>query len=158
MRIRKTSASEFDTLAAIWEASVRATHHFLTDADIHALRPLVRNTYLALVDLRVHADGNDEIQGFVGVADGKIEMLFIAPQWRGQGIGKALLQHAVTRMGAAQVDVNEQNAEAAEFYRRMGFTVYSRSPLDGQGKPFPLLHMRLTGGPPQKQQCGDPCR
>lgn len=128
----------------VWEASVRATHHFLTDADIDELRPLVLNEYLALVDSRVCSGDNGEIQGFVGVAHGKIEMLFVAPQWQGHGIGKALLQYAVTRMGATLVDVNEQNPAATGFYRRMGFSVFDRSPLDGQGRPFPLLHMRLA--------------
>jgi hypothetical protein len=29
------------------------------------------------------------------------------------------------------------------FYRHIGFSVRGRSPLDGQGKPYPLLHMTL---------------
>ena len=38
--------SDFDTLTTLWEASVRATHLFLSEEDILALRPLVRGTYL----------------------------------------------------------------------------------------------------------------
>lgn len=142
--IRTPSTSEFVAITDVWEASVRATHHFLTGADIDALRPLVLNEYLALVDLRVRTGDDGKIQGFVGVADGKIEMLFVAPQYHGHGIGKALLQYAVTEMGATLVDVNEQNPAATGFYQRMGFSVFDRSPLDGQGRPFPLLHMRLA--------------
>ena len=41
-KIRRTRAADHDTLVALWERSVRATHHFLTEADIGALRPLVR--------------------------------------------------------------------------------------------------------------------
>jgi putative acetyltransferase len=43
------------------------------------------------------------------------------------------------------VDVNEQNEQALGFYRHLGFEVVGRSPLDGQGKPYPLLHMTLAG-------------
>jgi putative acetyltransferase len=41
------------------------------------------------------------------------------------------------------VDVNEQNPQGVGFYRHMGFEQVGRSELDGQGNPFPLLHMRL---------------
>jgi putative acetyltransferase len=55
-----------------------------------------------------------------------------------------LLHHAIAAFGATELDVNEQNEQAVGFYRRMGFEVVGRSALDGTGKPYPLLHMRLT--------------
>ncbi|OAT53609.1 histone acetyltransferase [Providencia heimbachae ATCC 35613] len=42
------------------------------------------------------------------------------------------------------IDVNEQNPQAVGFYQHMGFSQYRRSELDGQGNPFPVLHMRLN--------------
>ena len=47
------------------------------------------------------------------------------------------------RWGVRTLDVNEQNPLAAGFYERAGFVVVGRSPVDGAGRPFPLLHMRL---------------
>jgi putative acetyltransferase len=46
------------------------------------------------------------------------------------------------RPGALTVDVNEQNPAAVGFYERLGFVVVGRSPRDGSGRPFPLLHLR----------------
>jgi putative acetyltransferase len=63
----------------------------------------------------------------------------------GKGVGKLLLQHAIAEFGANEVDVNEQNPQGVAFYRHMGFEQVGRSELDGQGNPFPLLHMRLGG-------------
>ena len=40
-QIRSARSADFDTLVALWERSARATHDFLTEADIGALRPLV---------------------------------------------------------------------------------------------------------------------
>ena len=40
-QIRRARAADLDTLVALWERSVRATHEFLTEDDIGALRPLV---------------------------------------------------------------------------------------------------------------------
>jgi len=135
--------AQFDALAALWEASVRATHDFLPEADIKRLREQVRHLYLAQMPLQVAMDAHGEILGFIGVAHGHVEMLFVAPEARGQGVGRTLLQHAVSHLAATNVDVNEQNPKAVGFYAHQGFEKVGRSALDGEGKPFPLLHMRL---------------
>ena len=138
------AAEDMARVVEVWEASVRATHHFLTEADIQYLKPLVGD---GLTELRVLAgvrDSDGQVVGFIGVEGAKIEALFIHPAWRGQGIGRRLLSYAVEALGATEVDVNEQNDQAVGFYRRMGFEVVSRSDVDGLGLPFPLLHMRTN--------------
>ena len=143
MKIEQAQAADYQALIALWEASVRATHHFLQEADIIALKPLILEHYFAAVDL-VCARGEEKIAGFCGVHDGNIEMLFIAPEARGSGVGRLLVAHAIQRQGARRVDVNEQNAQTLGFYQHLSFGVTGRSPLDGQGKPYPLLHMALA--------------
>lgn len=128
----------------VWEASVRATHDFLAPGYVDELRPLVRDTYLDLVDLACLRDDDGSVVGFVGTAAGKIEMLFVDPAHFRRGVGRRLLRYAVRSVGAVLVDVNEQNRGAVQFYLRGGFEVCGRSPLDGQGRPYPLLHMRLA--------------
>ena len=46
--------------------------------------------------------------------------------------------------GVTEVDVNEQNASAVDFYTRRGFAVVGRRDSDDEGRPYPLLHLRLT--------------
>ncbi len=128
-------------LIKIWERSVRATHDFLPDEEIHELKPLILNNYFDAVLLKCSKNSEGEIIGFIGVAGHKIEMLFISPDAQGRGIGSALCQYAIKHMGASKVDVNEQNPRAREFYEKMGFNVVNRSELDGQRKPYPILHM-----------------
>ena len=82
--------------------------------------------------------------GFAGSQDGKLEMLFVAPEVRGRGVGRALLAHAVEHARVRTLDVNEQNPQAVGFYEHEGFVVAGRSPVDDAGRPFPLLHMRLV--------------
>lgn len=142
--IYPAQASDFDAITVLWEASVRATHHFLSDADIVSLRPQVRDQYLPMVELRVYRDEKGAILGFLGVAEHRLEMLFVHPEACGKGIGKQLLHYAIEKMGVTEVDVNEQNPQALGFYQSQGFSVIGRSPLDGQGNPFPLIHLRLV--------------
>jgi len=142
-RIRPATSTDFPTLVAIWESSVRATHDFLTEADIEFYRPLVL-TYLPTLSVHCLVTQPSKIAGFVAVGDDQVEMLFVCPQVRGQGVGKTLLAYAIATLGAVRVDVNEQNDQAVGFYRHAGFEVVSRSALDGTGKAFPLLHMAIA--------------
>ena len=83
----------------------------------------------------------------MGVAEGKIEMLFLAPERRGGGLGRRFVEFAITELDVRLVDVNEQNGRALGFYEKMGFETFSRSERDPQGNPFPILHMRLKPEP-----------
>ena len=144
LTITAVTAEEYPALTELWEASVRATHDFLTEAHIQRLRPLILNDYLAAVELRAARDGQGKLLGFAGVHEHKLEMLFIDPARRGAGVGKALLDFVVAELGVREVDVNEQNPQAVGFYLHQGFSVTGRSELDGQGEPFPLLHLQIA--------------
>ena len=125
-----------------WESSVRATHDFLTEKDIESLIPLVE-IGLKEVENIVCIKDNDIIKGFIGIDKDKIEMLFIEDKYRGNGIGKKLIKYAIDKYNVKYVDVNEQNKKAVGFYIHLGFKVFDRSEIDGQGNPFPILHMKL---------------
>jgi putative acetyltransferase len=141
-KIEKVDKADYQEIVDVWEASVRATHHFLKEADIAYFKPLILNTYLDAVDLRCIRN-NEKIIGFIGVADSNLEMLFIHPDSRGKRIGKVLLDYSIEKMDVKKVDVNEQNEQAVGFYERCGFEIKGRSALDSLGKPYPILHMKL---------------
>jgi putative acetyltransferase len=143
MNIVVATEGDYHEIMEVWEASVRATHEFLTEKDIRFFKSVIPNEYLPAVALHCVKDGADRIYGFVGVAEQTVEMLFLAPQSRGKGLGKMLLNYAIAELGARKLDVNEQNPFAVGFYEHMGFKVVSRSSVDATGKPFPLLHMEL---------------
>ena len=71
-----------------------------------------------------------------------MEALFVDPDFRGSGIGRALVEDAVKRHPALSTEVNEQNLQAIGFYERLGFERFGRSAIDGQGRPYPLIHLR----------------
>lgn len=128
-------------LVDIWEDSVRATHSFLTHADIETIKLYVPHAIKAVPHLFVARENTGSIHGFLGISGQKIEMLFIATQ-RGHGLGKKLIQETMSLYPITDVVVNEQNQQAIGFYEHMGFEVYDRSATDEQGGPFPILFMR----------------
>ncbi|MBI6549241.1 GNAT family N-acetyltransferase [Xenorhabdus lircayensis] len=144
MQIQQANKTDFSTLIQIWEASVLATHDFLPKAMIEILRPQILNDYLPNLTVYKAVDEQHNIVGFISTAQHRVEMLFVLPQARGTGIGKMLLKFAIDALQINELDVNEQNIQGVGFYQHMGFQVFSRSELDGQGNPFPLLHMKLA--------------
>ncbi|MCK9815057.1 GNAT family N-acetyltransferase [Pseudomonas sp. MAFF 302046] len=144
MPIRLRRPSDDVPLAALWLRSVRATHDFLDEADIQLLYPLVRDAYLPGLEVWVLDNPDGRPGGFIARAADKVEMLFVEPAQLGQGIGRQLLDHVKTLHEHLSVDVNQQNPRAHGFYRHYGFVEYARSETDGEGRPFPVIHMRLA--------------
>lgn len=142
-QICKVNKHDYLELIDVWEKSVRKTHDFLPDDEIRQLKVLILDKYFDAVILKQIKNAEDKIIGFSGVADHKVEMLFVAPPAQGQGVGSVLLNYAIKHQEVTKVDVNEQNPRAKEFYNKMGFHVVSRSDIDGQGKPYPILHMEV---------------
>ncbi|MFI8415534.1 acetyltransferase [Serratia sp. NPDC078593] len=140
--IKPSTAEDYPRLVTLWLNSVRATHHFITEAQLNALQPLVANDYLPALAVWCAQDSAGHICGFIGMNANKVEMLFIDANQRGKGIGKALLAFAATHYDEILLDVNEQNPQAVGFYQHYGFKSMGRSERDGQGNPFPLLHMK----------------
>lgn len=141
--ITPATETQHPQLAAIWESSVRATHHFLKPEDIEFYKHIVQTEAFKAVTLHCIKDNNDTIIGFSGIHGENLEMLFVHADHIAKGAGKALLQHAIKTLGVTKVDVNEDNKEAHQFYERHGFRTTGRSPLDPSGKAYPILHMTL---------------
>lgn len=130
-------------LLVVWEASVRATHLFLSESEINNIKAYVPQALAGVAHLIIAEDENGAPIAFMGIENGSLEMLFVSPEERGKGLGKALLRYGIERYGVERLAVNEQNPQAKGFYEHMGFQVYKRTDRDEQGNPYPLLYMRL---------------
>ncbi len=95
MYTERATQADYPRLIELWDASVRATHDFLAEQDLVELKPLILEQYFAAVELTVAKDTDAQILGFIGVSEGNIEMLFIAPESRGLGVGKLLTCYAI---------------------------------------------------------------
>lgn len=139
--IRKMEVTDYPRLMEIWESAVLHTHDFLMAEDFSYYKKQLPVYFQHVTLLGFEHEG--QLVGFMGIAEGNLEMLFVDNDWRGTGIGKKLVAYAIAHLQVTKVDVNEQNAQAIGFYNYMGFTVVRRSALDGEGKAYPILHMEL---------------
>jgi putative acetyltransferase len=142
-RIRRATAADRERLFEVWRRAARATHHFVSPEDLDAFEPLVRDYLISDSEFWVVCDASELVMGFMGLSGNRLESLFLAPDFHRLGAGRRLVRHAHALRGELTVDVNEQNEAACRFYEACGFAVEGRSELDDNGRPYPLLHMRM---------------
>lgn len=143
IRIRQSTLADGDRAVQIWRDAVDATHDFLTTEDRAAIEAEVQ-FFLPAASLWLAVDADDRPIGFMLLDGSSMEALFIDPAYRGAGVGRALVIHALDCHPMLTTDVNEQNEQAVGFYERMGFIRTGRSDLDGQGRAYPLIHLRFA--------------
>lgn len=147
MAIRHIRPTEGERAVEIWRRAVDATHGFLAASDRQSLDAMVRD-FLPQAPLWLAVDANDHPLAFMLIDQGHMEALFVDPAWHGNAIGTSLVRHGLCLHPRMTTDVNEHNGRAIVFYEKMGFTRTGRSPLDGQGRPYPLIHLQHPGPPP----------
>lgn len=143
---------DYPVLTDIWEGTVQATHHFLSEADFDFYKSNL-SKYFSSVELFI-AKNNGIIEGFIGVSNSEIELLFIREELRGKGVGKRLLSYAVDVLKKKKVSVNEQNEQAVLFYKHLGFKAVGRSEYDAEGKHYPYTTFRNTVALMVKKRAG----
>ncbi|WP_448701308.1 GNAT family N-acetyltransferase [Mucilaginibacter sp. AW1-3] len=129
-------------IIAVWERSARATHHFVAPADLDRYKTLVEKIDFSSFPVYCLVNANT-VLGFIGTEGPRIETLFLDPAYIGYGFGSKLMNFALNELKANNVDVNEQNTNAVNFYSKFGFVAYDRTELDTQGGPYPILKMKL---------------
>ena len=143
IEVNRRTPSLINHLLAMWEASVRATHLFLSDQEIENIKKYVPDALKNISLLITAKNKNRQSVAFMGIEQQKLEMLFFFFLERGKGLGKKLICYGMEKYAVNELTVNEQNPLAKGFYEHMGFHVYKRSELDKQGNPYTLLYMRL---------------
>lgn len=107
--------------------------------------------------------GNDEVKGFISIyrINGYcyVEHFAISEEYRGEGIGKSVLDELIKSEEKICLEVEPPNTEIAkrriEFYRRNGFYLneypYIQPPISKGTKAIPLLIMTTGGAIDEKE-------
>lgn len=140
LTIRAFVPGDIPHLSRIWHQASLGAHGFLGRARLDEQRHLIETVYLPAAETWVAetwvAGAARAPLGFISLLDDFVGGLFVDPAAQGQGIGRALLDHALALKGGLSLDVYTANAGAMAFYRAQGFREVSRQPVDGQGLPF----------------------
>lgn len=141
VRIRTGGEADFDALTDLWERSVRGSHTFMDEAELAHQRPRIRDLLLPSMDVWV-AERDGVPVGFVGARDDGVELLYIAPESQGEGIGRTLLSQVAGGAGADRVEVFADNVIGVGFYRSLGYVETERYVTTVAGGTFEILRLR----------------
>ena len=142
--LQERDSAQIQRLIAIWEASVRATYLFLSEKEIAKIKHYVPQALERVSHLMIAERNPGCPVAFMGVEGKRLEMLFLAPEERGRGLGRQLLEYGIRTYGIQEVTVNEQNPQAVGFYQHIGFEIDHRTDCDEEGNPYPLLYLKRT--------------
>jgi putative acetyltransferase len=145
MKLRQAAPADGVRVMEVWRRAVDATHHFLTPEDRRAIDAEVA-AFLPGAPLDLAVDDTGRVIAFMLLEGNRMEALFVDPDYHRRGVGRMLVEEALRRHPDLATDVSEQNVAALGFYERLGFARRGRSAVDGQGRPYPLIHLRYASG------------
>jgi len=120
--IRAARSDDLPALLELWLVSTTQAHPFIDESYWLESLGLVREVYLPGAQTWVWEDNG--LKGFISVMDARfIGALFVAPDALSQGIGKALIRHAMARFPDLSLEVYQKNTRAVHFYHLQGFRI-----------------------------------
>ncbi|MCL3819790.1 GNAT family N-acetyltransferase [Aeromicrobium wangtongii] len=135
--IRPAHEADLDALTDVWERAARSSHGFMDPADFSEMRPFMRDSYLPSMEVLLAELGGRPI-AFVGARENHVELLYVDPEFHGQGLGTRLL----AEVGATSVEVYADNTTGVAFYRSQGFAEVLRRESDAAGRPYAMVVLR----------------
>ena len=107
----------------IWMKSTIKAHDFISKEYWQNNYNTVKEVYIPMSETFVYKDVQG-IKGFISVINNEfIGALFVDIDFQGNGIGKQLIDYAVSKYGKLQLAVYRENKKSVEFYINRGFKI-----------------------------------
>lgn len=136
--IRKYDTDDLAELLDVWYAASQIAHPFWTRDLFEQERRDISQEFLPIAETWVF-EREARVVGFISLLGNEVGGIFVAPKWHGQGIGRALMDHARASRDHLELEVFEANEIGRAFYDAYGFAVVGEQ-LD---KKTGLLQLRL---------------
>lgn len=138
--IRKYNAEDLAELLDVWYDASQIAHPFLTRDFLDQERRNVIQKYLPIAETWVFEE-EGQVVGFIALIGNEVGGIFVTPRRHGQGIGRALMDHARASRSHLDVEVFEANEIGRAFYHAYGFKVIRPVVHEETGEP--VLRLRL---------------
>ena len=128
-------------LTTIWEDSVRATHLFLSEAEIQKIKAYVPHALTGVSHLLVAEKMPGQPVAFMGLEGHRLEMLFLSPAERGAGLGRQLLEYGILHYRPAGIDGQRAEPAGRRLLPAYGLRDLPANRLRRAGRPLsPSVH------------------
>jgi putative acetyltransferase len=148
--IRKYTEADCESIIDIWFAASLAATPFLSNEFLTEERENIRRIWLSKAETWVFED-NGILVGFLSLIGNEVGAIFVVPYSQGRGIGRALMDHAVSLRDGLFLDVFEDNAVGRRFYDLYGFRFEGKHVHEQSGHMQIRLSFKPnTGTPPAR--------
>ena len=121
--IRKLNEADIDKVMDTWMKSTIKAHDFISKEYWQNNYNTVKEVYIPMSETFVYKDVQG-IKGFISVINNEfIGALFVDIDFQGNGIGKQLIDYAVSKYGKLKLAVYKENKKSVEFYINRGFKI-----------------------------------
>jgi GNAT superfamily N-acetyltransferase len=136
--LRPAGAADAAAIADVWlrsfDAALPTVRRAHSDDEV---RGWIREVLLPNSDTWV-AEVAGRVVGVLALTDGWIDQLYLAPEWRGMGIGDQFVALAQRRQPSGlQLWTFQVNEPACRFYERHGFVAVERTTGEGNEEREP---------------------
>jgi putative acetyltransferase len=138
IHIRPYSPDDLSGLLECWETASRIAHDFLPESFFDSEREKIPAVYLPIAETWVGVIDN-RVVGFVALIDNELGAIFVHSDYQRQGVGQAMLEHAIRKREFLELGVFARNRVGRAFYARNGFRETSRHVHEETG--FDMLRL-----------------
>lgn len=123
--IRTFQAGDLEAVMSIWLSANLEAHAFI-DPEYWKRNFDAVTAMIPQAEVWV-SEGENGIDGFIGIVDDYIAGIFVDASARAAGIGSQLLDRAKQGRKSLRLSVYRKNTTAVSFYRRRGFQIDKES-------------------------------
>ncbi len=118
--IRKYDTDDRAELLDVWYDASQIAHPFWTSDLFEQERRDISQEFLPIAETWVF-EREGQVVGFISLLGNEVGGIFVAPTRHGQGIGRALMDHARASRDHLKLEVFEANEIGRAFYDAYGF-------------------------------------
>ncbi len=144
--IREYRDNDCGAVIEVWYAASQVATPFLSEEFLADERANIRDAHLPNAETWIF-EAEDTVVGFIALIGDEVGAIFVHPERQGQGIGRALMDHAAGLRDTLYLDVFKQNAVGRRFYDRYGFRLDRENVNEQTG----FSQMRLVYTPSDKR-------
>lgn len=122
LKIRNATQNDFKILTEIWLKTSIKAHHFISKTYWEQNKSNMQELYLPMAEVYL-IENNQNIHGFIALAENKIAALFVLPEQQGKGLGLKLLNYVKEIRTQLELNVYQDNKKSVDFYQKHGFSI-----------------------------------
>ena len=144
MMIRPYDDGDLEQLLDVWHRASLLAHSFLSQDFLENERQQIIELWLPIAETTVY-EAEGRVVGFLSLIGNEVGAIFVDPDRRGRGVGRALMDVARGSRPFLELNVFEANSIGRRFYDAYGFEVVGRHMDQAAGQPE--LRLRLSEAP-----------